>query len=358
MNKRKCLFGGGTSGSGHLTYIDIAKGIGIILMVVGHSSAPKNITHCIYIFHMPLFFIISGYLFNFFKWSNNFKGFINKRFDRMIIPYFGMSILVFYPMWYIASMKFSQFATHEIPTPQKTFLDIFYATFVGDGMTFNPVLWFLPCLFVSEIIFFVLLTLCKTTKMQILCSISIAIVGYLLRSFNLPWSIDIAMVVQVLLMSGYLLKKIDIKMWLIAISMIIFMLSNAFNSVDTSHRIYGNLFLYYAGGISGTILILKLSDLLDVSMKKTLGKLLAYCGKESMSILMWHGWGLKIATLLMAILIGKNFLNTKYLLWPMLVIISILFSITILYVKNKFLKTISKNNNLNIVKIITKIFAW
>ena len=270
MNKRKCLFGGGTSGSGHLTYIDIAKGIGIILMVVGHSSAPKNITHCIYIFHMPLFFIISGYLFNFFKWSNNFKGFINKRFDRMIIPYFGMSILVFYPMWYIASMKFSQFATHEIPTPQKTFLDIFYATFVGDGMTFNPVLWFLPCLFVSEIIFFVLLTLCKTTKMQILCSISIAIVGYLLRSFNLPWSIDIAMVVQVLLMSGYLLKKIDIKMWLIAISMIIFMLSNAFNSVDTSHRIYGNLFLYYAGGISGTILILKLSDLLDVSMKKNI----------------------------------------------------------------------------------------
>lgn len=239
-------------------------------MVVGHSSAPKNITHCIYIFHMPLFFIISGYLFNFFKWSNNFKGFINKRFDRMIIPYFGMSILVFYPMWYIASMKFSQFATHEIPTPQKTFLDIFYATFVGDGMTFNPVLWFLPCLFVSEIIFFVLLTLCKTTKMQILCSISIAIVGYLLRSFNLPWSIDIAMVVQVLLMSGYLLKKIDIKMWLIAISMIIFMLSNAFNSVDTSHRIYGNLFLYYAGGISGTILILKLSDLLDVSMKKNI----------------------------------------------------------------------------------------
>lgn len=268
--QEKMSIRGGTSGSGHLTYIDIAKGIGIILMVVGHSSAPKNITHCIYIFHMPLFFIISGYLFNFFKWSNNFKGFINKRFDRMIIPYFGMSILVFYPMWYIASMKFSQFATHEIPTPQKTFLDIFYATFVGDGMTFNPVLWFLPCLFVSEIIFFVLLTLCKTTKMQILCSISIAIVGYLLRSFNLPWSIDIAMVVQVLLMSGYLLKKIDIKMWLIAISMIIFMLSNAFNSVDTSHRIYGNLFLYYAGGISGTILILKLSDLLDVSMKKNI----------------------------------------------------------------------------------------
>ena len=43
-----------------LAAFDIAKGIGIILVIVGHSSG----TICnryIDSFHMPLFFIISGY---------------------------------------------------------------------------------------------------------------------------------------------------------------------------------------------------------------------------------------------------------------------------------------------------------
>ena len=42
--------------------IDIMKGIAIILMVYGHSGAPlKNF---IYLFHMAVFFMISGYLFD------------------------------------------------------------------------------------------------------------------------------------------------------------------------------------------------------------------------------------------------------------------------------------------------------
>lgn len=42
--------------------IDIMKGIGIILMVVGHSGCPSFLRNFIYTFHMPLFFMISGYL--------------------------------------------------------------------------------------------------------------------------------------------------------------------------------------------------------------------------------------------------------------------------------------------------------
>lgn len=42
-------------------WIDIAKGIGIILMVIGHADAPRLLKNWIYGFHMPLFFIIAGY---------------------------------------------------------------------------------------------------------------------------------------------------------------------------------------------------------------------------------------------------------------------------------------------------------
>lgn len=45
-------------GEGRLTAFDMAKGIGIILAILGHSGIAG--AKCIYSFHMPLFFIISG----------------------------------------------------------------------------------------------------------------------------------------------------------------------------------------------------------------------------------------------------------------------------------------------------------
>lgn len=47
----------------HLNYIDTAKGIGILLVVLGHNlQGVPELTSWIYTFHMPLFFIITGYL--------------------------------------------------------------------------------------------------------------------------------------------------------------------------------------------------------------------------------------------------------------------------------------------------------
>ena len=46
-----------------IEWIDIAKGIGIILVVIGHISQIKVLNDIIYSFHMPLFFIISWYLY-------------------------------------------------------------------------------------------------------------------------------------------------------------------------------------------------------------------------------------------------------------------------------------------------------
>lgn len=46
-----------------IDYLDIAKGIGIILVLVGHISKNDEINRFLYLFHMPLFFIISGMLY-------------------------------------------------------------------------------------------------------------------------------------------------------------------------------------------------------------------------------------------------------------------------------------------------------
>ncbi|HFC54058.1 MAG TPA: hypothetical protein ENJ43_06455, partial [Gammaproteobacteria bacterium] len=50
-------------------WVMIAKGIGIVLVVIGHFHLPDSpeawhdIRRIIYLFHMPLFFILSGFLY-------------------------------------------------------------------------------------------------------------------------------------------------------------------------------------------------------------------------------------------------------------------------------------------------------
>jgi acyltransferase len=41
-------------------YLDIVKGIGILLVVIGHLQLDNVIRNFIYAFHMPLFFYVGG----------------------------------------------------------------------------------------------------------------------------------------------------------------------------------------------------------------------------------------------------------------------------------------------------------
>ena len=65
------------------TAIDIAKAIGIILMIIGHCAIPASIRNLIFSFHMPLFIIFSGY---FFKQQDT-TNVIKKGFTHLVKPY-------------------------------------------------------------------------------------------------------------------------------------------------------------------------------------------------------------------------------------------------------------------------------
>lgn len=66
--------------------ISIAKGIAIILMVIGHAEAPELLTNFIYTFHMPLFFITAGYFFK-RKYLDSPWEFCVKRFKGLYVPF-------------------------------------------------------------------------------------------------------------------------------------------------------------------------------------------------------------------------------------------------------------------------------
>lgn len=72
-------------------YLDLAKGIGILLVVWAHILITGWSHQIIYAFHMPLFFFISGMLFNKAKYSS-FRQFITARAKRLLVPYLIYSI--------------------------------------------------------------------------------------------------------------------------------------------------------------------------------------------------------------------------------------------------------------------------
>ena len=65
--------------------IDIAKGVAIILMVVGHAGCPEGLYKFIYSFHMPLFFILSGYFLSEESLSNT-SSFVLKKWKKLALP--------------------------------------------------------------------------------------------------------------------------------------------------------------------------------------------------------------------------------------------------------------------------------
>lgn len=78
-----------------LNYLDNLKGFGMIMVVMGHISLlPVSINHLIYSFHMPLFFLISGYLYH--EKDISVYDEISINFKRYLIPYFKIGLICFF----------------------------------------------------------------------------------------------------------------------------------------------------------------------------------------------------------------------------------------------------------------------
>ena len=64
--------------------VDIARGIAMIAIVIGHLGV-HDINRVVFTFHLPIFFIITGY---YLKTDESFKAVVKKRFRTLIVPYF------------------------------------------------------------------------------------------------------------------------------------------------------------------------------------------------------------------------------------------------------------------------------
>lgn len=134
--------------------LDILKGLGIFLVVMGHTTRGAS-GHWIYLFHMPLFFIASGCLYAIDK-----GGSISGKVRGLVRPYFIFSLLFFFYWWFI-EMRFrpmdDKFITcgllEGLSIPAQQFANTFLAANFNNSFLHNGPLWFLPCLFMAHLIY-------------------------------------------------------------------------------------------------------------------------------------------------------------------------------------------------------------
>ncbi|WP_379159725.1 acyltransferase family protein [Paenibacillus sp. sgz5001063] len=276
-----------------LKVIDMVRGITILLVVVGHAGlTPVVLNDMFRDFRLPLFFIVSGYLFSAAKYFDNFRGLLRTRILTLVIPYLSAGLLC-YLLW--LTLRTIE-TNHSMDiTWYEPLLAIAYGTYSG-GLLLNIPIWFLTCLFAAQIIFCLSMRYLSKIPLilQFAAMLALSLSGYALSTVAyLPWNIDVALVAQLFMFIGYQLKqyqllgKIRIFNLGTLVLMAIFLAAAYFNSyVDMNNREYGNLLLFYIAGIAGSLLAIKMTQFL--SRSRFFAALLTYIGRESLAILIFH----------------------------------------------------------------------
>lgn len=268
--------------------LDILKGIGIILVVFAHTSE-TDVNSIIYLFHMPLFFFLSGAALDY---SSNKDINLLKRFKHIMVPYFLFSMLCFL-YWYFVEMRFrpihesSQFSgwLGSLDYRWQQFINIITGFSVKSSFVYNAVLWFLPCLFVAMIIYQALRK--WLGRYSVIGVVMLASTAFFFNNIRLPWCTEIAFVALPFIYGGKMLYgKIRIASpWIGTLFFLSIILILIFQPhVSMKRHVYGEWWLFY---LVAFCIILSLCVFSRYLVNREKG-ILKWLGKNSLAIMCIH----------------------------------------------------------------------
>lgn len=134
-------------------FVSIAKALGIICMVIGHSGCPNILTKFIYSFHMPLFFICSGYFFKEIYSSADFKSFCIKKVKKLYLPYIKWSLIFLILHNFFLKINVYNVNTYTYHYQPTDYLrQLFRALIMTDYELLIRPFWFIKELLISSIL--------------------------------------------------------------------------------------------------------------------------------------------------------------------------------------------------------------
>lgn len=277
-------------------YLDIAKGILIILVVLGHSPTLNPfLGEIIYWFHMPAFFIISGYLYRApIEKGMTINDWTRKNFPKYFIPYISFFLLT-------SIVIYRNFGLQDI------------TNFLYGGRMYGGVFWYIPVLFFTIILFSLIIKKIKKPVVFIII-ISLYVLGHLESIFYLPnnsdyisWgikykaplNIDVVLVSLTYFSIGYYFKEVIKKfteksnmlffatLSIICLSLIVLSAQNFFSfHIDMKLSYYKNILLDLVIPVLFFAFVLKGSQYL--SNFSTVSKVISFIGKNTLVIMYLH----------------------------------------------------------------------
>ena len=286
------------SSNKRIDWIDVAKGIAMLLVIIGHCRI-GNLRGVIFSFHMPLFFICSGITLRASQTNEQFIRNTKRAFLFLVtnafLIFFLQSVLqmIVDPVSIAASMSLPEYLSERIST---------FIAGSGAGLSYGSLTfgslgkpWFLLALFWGRTLFDFLQLKCKRPVVFYSLIALLTIAGVCLGSFVwLPLSLDIAFAIQPFFLLGFLLRRVELTKKALVICAVspviwiglligIFMVST--NYLELASRDYPIFPLCYICAAAGSFLVMAISILLSEHLK-TLVLPLKILGKHSL-ILFW-----------------------------------------------------------------------
>lgn len=314
--------------SDRIAYIDNAKGLLIIMVVIGHVFQTTFVSQYIYNFHMMAFFVIAGMLFT-----------ITSAERRKFSKFLGKKILTY-------AIPFAFF--EGLALLEKTLFDsgglnikgLLYRTITLDFNNGN--LWFLLVLFWAELLLYAICLIIKNDYAKLLFSAALLAVSLVIQSKNII-IIYIGKICRAafLLIVGYVFEKKGGRNLWVALSkrthinasetwlacFLLLLISTAFfSAIGFADVTLNNCWVWLLNIIMGMFAVISASTL-------KWGKWLAYLGENSMVVFGTHG------VLMMALGSLMNIKTYKEIeLWKGIVVIAIIIALEfpIAYVLNRW----------------------
>ena len=305
--------------------LDILKGFGIIMMVVAHSGAPDWLHDTIYTFHMPLFFIASGWFFSEHN-LDNIRDFAVRKMKTIYWPYWKWCVFflllhnVFYSVGILNSSYGSNGEVSHMYSINEMAVHAFEFSFKMtryEGML--GAYWFVRSLLWGSILLCFCSTLIsKVTKLnKQLCVLSVAavfgILGGVLSGLNIqiplwPQGGYREVMAVFFLGMGFMLRRQEwwkSSWWMLVFAAII-PLSMLIEPTKLSTRPTFVMWLLIPfTGLAGYVLFYKLSNVI-ASQQGKMAYILSYIGRQTFYIMTFHFLMFKPASLLKTYIYGMD----------------------------------------------------
>lgn len=280
--------------------VTIAKAIGIILMVIGHSGLGGYPTRLIYLFHMPLFFFLSGYCFKEY-YLDRPKDYLLRRVKGAYWPYVKWSLLF---LLFHNVFTYMHFYDNTL-TIKETLVK---ALHISTGLWGNDQLlggfWFLKSLFWSSIIFYGVKRICQFKYGFLFGGGSLLTFSMIcnLMHIKVPyWGInetDLAASFFMLAGCEYHKHNIKVTSSCIFVGLLLMVIGTFLWSQQMIEMKWNTMIPYFFTAVLGSVLTLWLSrKIMDKNCFKS-RKLLIFVGNNTLNILIWHFLCFKLVSFL------------------------------------------------------------